>query len=66
MTTSHQENASTLQVRISFELSRFSAEILARAYEQIVPIVCRPTVAVNAKTQGHSPPIPPAAGELSG
>ena len=56
MSNPHPEPASALQVHIRFEASRLSAECLARAYEQIVPIVGRTTVAVNTKTKVHSPP----------
>ena len=61
-----QKQASELEVHISFEVSRLSADCLAAAYEQIVPIVCRSTVDISPHNKTKSAPIIPEAGGMSG
>ncbi len=65
MTHESLKSSSALEVHIRFEVSRLSARHLARAYEQIVPIVCRTIRDINPKAQLHSPPIQPETGGLS-
>jgi hypothetical protein len=60
-----QKAIAALEVHIRFENGRFSAECLAKAYEQIIPIVCRTTGDVNPTTQAQSVPIFPETGGLS-
>ena len=45
---------------------RLSADCLAAAYEQIVPIVCRSTVDISPHNKTKSAPIIPEAGGMSG
>lgn len=42
---SHQKSKRELKIKVRFEASRIAGECLANAYEQVVPLVRRTTVA---------------------
>jgi len=63
---SHQKSKRELEIHVRFEASRIAEECLAKAYEQVVPLVRRTTTA-NGETANELPePKEPKTGGMQG